>query len=158
MEKKVLHGFTLVELLVTISIIGILSVLAMAALSFARGQARIAKAKHDIDTIVTAVKSLEADTGEWPGHQDVDELTVSGSNEIWDLSVQLAGITDTDGLFVRWNGPYMVNIPEDPWGNEYFWDSDYELDGRDHVVIGSFGPNGVGQNLYDSDDIVKVLR
>lgn len=158
MDRKYPHGFTLVELLVVISIIGILSVIAMAALSFARGQARIAKARHDVDTLVTAVKSLEADTGFWPGHQEVDELTETGSNEIWDLSVQEAGLVDTDGLFGGWNGPYIGTIPLDPWGNNYFWDSDYELDGRDHVVVGSFGPNGVGQNLYDSDDIVKVLR
>jgi len=152
------EAFTLVELLVVISIIGVLSTMAMVALNFARGQARQAKALHDIDAIYGAVKMLENDTGEWPGHQLVEEVTVSGANEIWDLTAPQAGIAATDGAFLGWTGPYLVNVPVDPWGNDYFWDSDYTVDGMTRVVIGSFGPNGVGQNLYDSDDIIKIIR
>lgn len=152
------EAFTLVELLVTIAIIGLLSTLAMVSLNFARGRARIAKAQHEVDALLTAVKQLENDTGEWPGHQDVDEVTTSGSNEIWDLSSGEAGIAATDGSFAGWTGPYMANVPTDPWGNAYFWDSDYNVDGENKVVIGSFGPNGVGQNVYDEDNIIRVLR
>lgn len=36
-----------------------------------------------------------------------------------------------------------------------FIDEDYEIDGVDYVGIGSFGPNRVGQNLYDGDDILN---
>ena len=45
----------------------------------------------------------------------------------------------------------------DPWGNPYFLDTDYHTGGDCVVAIGSFGPNGVGQNLYDEDDIIYVI-
>ncbi|MEK7546437.1 MAG: type II secretion system protein GspG [Patescibacteria group bacterium] len=152
------RGFTLVELLVVIAIIGILSTLAVAAVQFARGAAKIAQAKHDVDAIVLALKQLETDTGQWPRHQSVDAVTAVGTNEVWDLNASDAGIAATDGNFPNWNGPYMATVKRDPWGNHYFYDSDYILSGDTRVVVGSFGPNGVGQNVYDADNIIKYLR
>lgn len=151
-------GFTLIELLVVIAIVGILSTLAMVSLNFARNAAKLAKAQHTVDQLVTAIKQLENDTNEWPGHQAVDDITTAGTNEIWDLNQSVAGIVTTDSSFASWNGPYMAEVPLDPWGNAYFWDSDYQIDGANKVVVGSFGPNGVGQNIYDSDDVIKVIR
>ena len=152
------RAFTLIELLVVIAIIGVLSTLSMVALAYARRASKIAKAQHDIDAIVLAVKQLENDTGEWPRHQLVDQVVTSGSNEAWDLNADDVGISATDGAFPGWRGPYMTAVPKDPWGNDYFYDSDYLVGGDNKTVIGSFGPNGVGQNLYDADDIVKILR
>jgi general secretion pathway protein G len=151
-------AFTLIELLVVIAIIGVLSTLAVVAYAFARNQSKIAKAQHDVDAFVTALKLLENDTGQWPGHQQVDRVTTSGSNEVWDLGAANAGIAATDGNFPGWNGPYMGVVRPDPWGNPYFYDSDYIISGENRVVIGSFGPNEVGPNLYDADDIIKILR
>lgn len=156
--RRASRGFTLIELLAVIGIIGVLSTLAMIAIRTAQTRARIAKAQHDVDALVLAIKQLETDTGEWPGHQDVEEVTTGGSNEIWDLNGPEAGIAATDGLFPNWNGPYMVEVKDDPWGNPYFWDSDYTVSGEARVVVGSFGPNGVGRNVYDSDDVYKLIR
>ncbi len=158
MHRSSTRAFTLIELLVVIAIIGILSTLAMVAVNSARRSAKITKAQYDIDTLTTAVKQLENDTDEWPGHQTIDVVTTVGANEFWDLSAPQVGIVATDGSFPNWRGPYMIAIPDDPWGNPYFWDSDYVVNGEDRVVIGSFGPNGVGQNAYDADDIIKILR
>jgi len=36
-------------------------------------------------------------------------------------------------------------------------DEDYNIDGVDYTVIGSFGPNGIGPNVYDDDDIIIIL-
>jgi prepilin-type N-terminal cleavage/methylation domain-containing protein len=151
-------GFTLIEILVVIALIGVLSTLGIIAYTHARAQAKVTKAFHEINAIVTAIKLLENDTGEWPGHQEVDDVTTSGSNEIWDLGTTSAGLVQTDGAFQRWNGPYMQTMLPDPWGNDYFYDSDYQVNGENRVVVGSFGPNGTGPNLYDADDIIKVLR
>jgi hypothetical protein len=57
----------------------------------------------------------------------------------------------------------MPTIPLDPWGHPYFFDTDYDIDPSGGVtnaaVIGSFGPNGVGQNVYDSDNIyIKLVQ
>ena len=165
-------GFTLIELLVVIAIIGILSTLALTAVSLARGKAKVAKARQEVDQIVTALKFLENDAGEWPGHQPIDVMcgNLPGGcppdNEIcsdgcaYGIASGYAGLAadDTDTPYTNWNGPYMLNIPLDPWGNEYFFDTDYNYSGfGDVVVVGSYGSNGEGNNLYDSDDIIKVI-
>jgi hypothetical protein len=60
----------------------------------------------------------------------------------------------------------MKYIPLDPWGNPYFLDTDYQVDANGNpcqssctevAALGSFGPNGVGQNVYDSDDIILIV-
>jgi general secretion pathway protein G len=158
MRNRNRPGFTLIELLVVIAIIGILSTLAIVALTYARNAAKIAAAKHEIDVLTLALKELENDTGQWPLHQTVDQITAVGANEAWDLNAPEVGIVATDGNFVGWRGPYMTSVPLDPWGHPFFYDSDYVVNGENKVVLGSFGPNGVGQNLYDSDDIIKILR
>jgi len=162
------HGFTLVELLVVIAIIGLLSTLAMVALNQAREKAKIAKAQHEVDQIVTAIRLLENDSGEWPGHQTIGIVcqgTCSGNEICGDgctcsIDDGCAGLAQDDGVtpYGYWGGPYMGNIPEDPWGNEYFFDTDYNHTEYGQVaVVGSYGPNGVGNNQYDSDDILKVI-
>ena len=51
------------------------------------------------------------------------------------------------GLFSKYR---MMNHPE------HFFDVDYQINGQDYTVIGSFGPNGAGPNQYD-DDIYVIL-
>lgn len=162
-------GFTLIEILVVIGIIGLLSSMTVIAVNNAREKAKIAKAQQDIDVIYGAIGQLMVDTGEWPGHQTPDEVNSGASNEIWDLTTQASGITQTDGLYFNWGGAYMLSIPLDPWGNNYFFDTDYRINSDNEpcnggsncsnaVVVGSFGANGVGQNQYDSDDVIKIVR
>jgi general secretion pathway protein G len=151
-------GFTLVELLIVISIIGILSAIAVPAIQKYIERGRIAKARGDIDMIHKAIILLELDTGLWPGPQPPSAVFTGGStNEIWNLAAPGAGLLATNGSFPNWKGPYMPSIPKDPWGNNYFFDSDYTVNGKKRVVIGSFGPNGVGPNVYDSDDVIKII-
>jgi len=152
------RGFTLIELMIVIAIIGILAAIALIVSSSYAKRAKVAEATCDIDMIYKAMVLLETDTGQWPGHQTISQINKGGGNEVWDLSVGAAGLVTTDGNFPDWKGAYLPSVPKDPWGNDYFLDTDYRINGVDYIVVGSFGPNGVGQNLYDDDDVIKIIH
>jgi prepilin-type N-terminal cleavage/methylation domain-containing protein len=152
------RGFTLIELMIVIAIIGILAAIALIVSSSYAKRAKVAEATCDLDMIYKAMILLESDTSQWPGHQTVSQINQGGGNEVWNLSVGAAGLVITDGNFPGWDGPYLPSVPKDPWGKDYFLDTDYQINGVNYIVLGSFGPNEVGQNLYDDDDVIKILH
>ena len=176
--KKQKSGCTIIELLVVIAIIALLSTLGSVAMNYARNKAKTSKAMHDIAQIEKAMNILANDTNEWPGHQTFDAVFSGNGNEICDddcpfgLKATSSGLVATDGIFLNWAGPYMDTIPDDPWGHQYFFDTDYrvkKLSGdpcpvadpilcENVAVVGSYGPDGVGNNTYNSDDIIKILK
>lgn len=150
-------GYTLLELIVNVAIIGVLVAIAIPAYSNFKLKAQISRAQGDLDTIRKAIEALAVDTGQWPGHQTVGNVNTGANNEVWDLSVARAGLLATDGQYPNWQGPYMRVMPTDPWGSRYFLDTDYSVGGTNRATVGSFGPNKVGQNVYDSDNVLLYL-
>lgn len=144
--------------MIVLAILGILVIMAIPLVNAYLDRARIARARGDIDVIHKAIVLLEADTGLWPGRQRASTVYQGGANEIWNLSTGFAGLVANDGNWPSsWKGPYLPSIPLDPWGNQYFLDSDYQVNGEWRVVLGSFGPNGCCPNAYDRDDVIKIL-
>ena len=120
-SKENSSGFTFIELLVVIAIIGILSSVILASLTTTREKAKIGAARADVRQLRTAVSVFEIATAEWPGHQVPFFVDGGGSgNEIWDLSQPSAGLVQTDGPYLNWDGPYIPSAGPDPWGNNYF--------------------------------------
>ena len=156
-RRRASAGFTLIEVLIVTSVIGILATIASLGGNTYREKAKIARTQAEIDRIHKAIVLLEADTGLWPGHQRPG-VSTSGSNEVWNLAAASAGLLRTDGGYPNWNGPYLTSLPKDPWGMDYFLDTDYRVNGVNRAALGSFGPNKVGQNMYDSDDVIKVIN
>jgi len=152
-------GFSLIEILMVIGAIGILIGIAIPVYNGFREKAKIAEAQQVLKDIEKAIITLAADAGEWPGHQNLGEINNGGSNEIENLNAASSGLVATDNNFSNWKGPYMNAVPLDPWGNNYFLDTDYGIpsSGPDFVVLGSYGPNGVGNNIYDDDDVRLIL-
>ena len=154
-QERNREGFTLLELMICVAVIGILASIAIPNYISYRERSKIAKALAELHYLSKGVTMLALDTGLWPNKAMAG--TIPGSAEKWNLNTSNAGLTGTDGTFPDWAGPYISNVPQDPWGNNYFFDPDYQIDGLNYAVLGSFGPNGVGPNLYDADDIYIIL-
>jgi general secretion pathway protein G len=135
-------------------IIGILAAIAVPAFMDYREKARIAVAKQDLRHIQIAIEALAADSEKWPGPNTIGQ---TADIEVWNLNAAAAGLVTANASFPNWKGPYLQTVPKDPWGMDYFFDPDYRVGGTDYAVIGSFGPNKVGKNVYDSDDVVRIL-
>ena len=131
MFKKPYSGFTLIELMLVVIIIGALVAMVMPRLAGRGEQARVAAAKADIQAnIATALKLYELDNGNFPS-------TAEGLNAL------LAKPSSTG----NWNGPYLEKRPVDPWGKEYKYKYPGEH-GRDYDLY-SQGKDGQEGNADD---------
>ena len=100
---KVKLGFTLIELMLVVIIIGALVAMVMPRFVGRGEQARRAAAEADIRAnISTALKLYELDNGSFP-------TTEEGLN----------ALLNKPGSAPNWNGPYLEKKPIDPWGREY---------------------------------------
>jgi general secretion pathway protein G len=130
-------GFTLVEIMLVVIIIGVLAGMILPRFSGRTEQARIARAKSDIASISLALDLYELDLGKYP--VSLPELVAKDAPS--DLS---------DESKEQWNGPYLKKgLPNDPWGREYQFNPESEH-GQDYDLY-SLGPDGKPGN----DDITN---
>lgn len=149
------NAFTLTEIMIAISIIGILLTISTVNVLKSIQENRLKQAETELQFITAAVLQMAWDTGQWPNGAI---RTNPGSTEIWNLNSLSSGLIGTNNAtFTEWKGPYIDKLPDDPWGKPYFFDPDYKTNGINRIVVGSFGPNKVGRNRYDKDDIVVLL-
>ncbi len=164
-------GFTIIEILVVIAIIGILASVILPSLNTARDKAQVANAVMEISALKTTFATLFDDTGYYPnGDVSLCRASLPGNNEI-DLSDAAAGLTSNGNGWSNWHGPYMTDV-QDPWGHPYYLDEDYQCmaategckgvddASTDSSVIVSCGKNGAlnnGSCAYDTDNIVYKL-
>lgn len=130
------HGFTLLELLVVIVIIGLLASYVAPKYFNQIGKSEISVARAQIDAFGKALDQYRLDTGHFPS-------TEQG----------LAALMKAPAGETRWNGPYLKKDPPlDPWGNAY----QYQLarDGRDYQLA-SFGRDGRPGGAGEDADITQ---
>jgi len=127
-------GFTLIELMIVVVILGLLATVVMPRILNRPEQARRMKAKLDIRNIESALALFKTDTGRFP--------TTSQGLE--------ALVTDPGIKGYNRDG-YLEKVPIDPWGNKYIYISpgihsrDYDLE--------SYGKDGEDGGTGDNADI-----
>lgn len=101
-KKPRQSGFTLIELMVVIVILGVLAALIVPRLLSRPDQARIAAARTDIATLSQAVKLYRLDNKRYP-------TTDEGLAVLLPMDKSSGGKTEG----------YIERLPKDPWGNDY---------------------------------------
>lgn len=130
-------GFTLIEIMVVIAIIGILATLIVPKIMGRSDEARVTAAKHDVGTLVQAFKLYRLDIGRYPTtEQGIKALVEKPTSE---------------PIPQNWKaGGYLDSIPKDPWGNPY----QYVNPGtRSEIDVYSFGADGKPGGTGNDADI-----
>jgi general secretion pathway protein G len=108
-------GFTLIEILLVVVIIGMLATIAAINVPKFLGQGREGKAKADVAAISTALHAYNMIEGKYPS--------------------SLSALTDG-------NDPFLQTLPKDPWGRDYQFSASSSRKGL-RFEIYSFGEDGV---------------
>ena len=142
MLKKLSHknqGFTLIELMVVIIILGILAMWVAPKIMDRPGEARQMKVRLDIQNLETALKLYKLDNGPYPG-------TEQGLQALVELP-------ESGTIPKKWKkGGYLEKgrVPKDPWGNDFVYLSP-GLKGDFDII--SYGADGVPGGEDENKDI-----
>jgi len=129
-------GFTLLELLVVILIIGLLTGIVAPRFMGQISRSEVTTARAQMDSFRKALEAFRIDNGRFPSTSEGLEALVTAP----------AGAT-------RWNGPYLQGaIPPDPWGTPYQYQSPGP-NGRDYQIT-SLGRDRAPGGTGDDADIV----
>jgi general secretion pathway protein G len=137
-SKRKSEGFTLLELLVVLLIIGMLAAFVAPKYfgEISKSQTQVAAAQ--IEALGQALDQFRIDTGHYPTQTE-----------------GLAALYAPPGTTSepKWNGPYLKkSVPADPWGNAYVYTIPSTTTGKDYDLI-SYGSDGQPGGTGDATDI-----
>ena len=124
-------GFTLLELLVVVVIIGLLAGLVAPRYFGQVGKSEVNVAKAQLDALEKALDQYRLDTGHYPSAE-----------------VGLDALINRPADEPKWNGPYLrKSVPLDPWGKPYMYRVPGQKGDFDVLSYGKDGqPGGTGEN------------
>lgn len=130
-RRSAARGFTLLELLVVMVIIGLLAGYVGPKFFGQIGKSEVKAAKAQIDALQKALDQYRLDVGRYPStEQGLAVLNTKPADE------------------PKWAGPYLAKaVPKDPWGNDYQYRSPGEHGEYDLLSLGKDGrPGGEGED------------
>ena len=135
-----IRGFTLIEIMVVVVILGILSALIVPNVISRPDEARASAAKLGVQQIGNALEYYRLDNGAYPSSDQGLEALVT----------EPVGFPEPK----NWNEEgYLPNIPEDPWGEPYF----YFNEGRSFDVYSFGADRKEGGEGVDADILLSEL-
>lgn len=106
LNRNQARGFTLIEVMVVVAILGILAAIVVPKIMGRPDDARIVAAKQDIGAIMQALKLYRLDNATYPStEQGLQALIAKPASQPVPLNWK--------------SGGYLDKIPKDPWGHEY---------------------------------------
>lgn len=130
-------GFTMIELLVVMVILGLLAALVAPNFFGQAAKARVKTARVQITNLATALDALALDTGSYPNTQE-----------------GLGALLEAPNGMDMWDGPYMKKLPKDPWNHEYVYRGP-DKGGGDYEIM-SYGADGRPGGDGDNADISNL--
>ncbi|MDW5415729.1 MULTISPECIES: type II secretion system major pseudopilin GspG [unclassified Iodobacter] len=140
--KKIQSGFTLIEILVVITILAILGALVVPKIMNRPNEARVVAAKQDIRSIVQALKLYKLDNGRYPSTEQGLKALVEKPS-----AAPLPNNWKTGG--------YLEKLPKDPWGGDYLFLSPGikgEIDVMSYGADGQQGGEGTDADIGSWDN------
>ncbi|WP_426167511.1 type II secretion system major pseudopilin GspG [Pseudoduganella sp. R-34] len=135
-SKRRSGGFTLIEIMVVVVIMGVLAALVLPKVLDRVGQSKTAAAKVEISTIMQALKMYKLDNQRYP-------TTEQGLQAL--MAKPTAGPAANG-----WKAPYLEKMPKDPWGNPYQFLSPGV---KGEIDVFSYGADGQPGGSGDDADI-----
>lgn len=131
-NRRRMRGFTLIELLVVLVILGLLAALAGPKVIGYLGGAKSDTAKLQIEELGSALDLYHLEVGRYPSSQE-----------------GLQALVQAPGDVDKWKGPYLKKkeVPKDPWGNDYRYESPGQHGSYDLFTLGADNrEGGEGEN------------
>jgi general secretion pathway protein G len=133
-QARTAAGFTLLELLVVVTIIGLLAAYVGPKYFSQLGRSEQGVAKAQVEAFARALDTYRLEVGRYPSSEEGLEALLSKPANA-----------------ARWNGPYLQKaVPDDPWGHAYL----YRSPGRTgDFEITSYGKDGQPGGTGDAADV-----
>lgn len=130
------RGFTLIEILVVVVILGILAAIVVPRVMERPAEARVTRTKQDLQGVMTALNLYKLDNFRYPSNEQGLQALVA----------KPSGQPDAP----NWKGPYLDRLPKDPWNQPY----QYQQPGQHGPVdVYSYGADGRPGGDGDAADI-----
>jgi general secretion pathway protein G len=130
-KDKRTAGFTLIELMIVLFILGLLAALVAPRLMGRVGKAKQKAAQAQIQMLSTALDLFHLDVGRYPSDEE-----------------GLKSLVQRPENLPQWSGPYLEKgVPKDPWGRDYTYKYPGEHGTYDLSTLGADGaPGGEGES------------